>query len=68
MSLVGGNNNVLVKILRDTAAHDSYILSSVLPFSGESDTGDFVLMQGMGLKVEPVPLHSVYIDCGLVQG
>lgn len=57
-----------VKILRTMAAHDCYILSTVLPFSGESDTGHFVLMLGMGLKVEPVPLHSVYIDCGLVQG
>lgn len=67
VSLVGGNS-VPVKILRDTAAHDSYILSSVLPFSRDSDTGDFVLMRGMGLNVEPVPLHSLCIDCGLVQG
>lgn len=67
VSLVGGTS-VPVKILRDTAAHDSYILSSVLPFSRDSDTGDFVLMWGMGLRAEPVPLHSLCIDCGLVQG
>lgn len=68
VSLVGSNITVPIKILRDTAAHDSYILSSVLPFSDESDTGDFVLMRGMGLNVVPVPLHSVILDCGLVQG
>ena len=67
VSLLGGNS-VPVRILRDIAAFDSYILSSVLPFSGDSDTGDFVLMRGMGLNVEPVPLHSLCIDCGLVKG
>ena len=67
VSLLGGNS-VPVRILRDTAAFDSYILSSVLPFSGDSDTGDFVLMRGMGLNVEPVPLHFLCIDCGLVKG
>lgn len=54
--------------MRETAAYDSYILSSVLPFSEDSDTGDFVLMRGMRLNVEPVPLHSLCIACGLVQG
>ncbi|XP_049904288.1 uncharacterized protein LOC126392736 [Epinephelus moara] len=68
VSLVGGNTTVPAKILRDTAAHDSYILSSVLPFSENTETGDFVLMWGMGLIVEPVPLHSLILDCGLVQG
>ncbi|XP_034567353.1 uncharacterized protein LOC117832370 [Notolabrus celidotus] len=68
VSLPGGSGSVPVKILRDTAAHDSYILSSVLPFSNGSDTGDVILMRGMGLGVVPVPLHTVVINCGLVQG
>lgn len=57
-----------VKILRVTAAFDSYILSFVLPLSENSETGDFVLMRSMGSKVEPVPLHCLILDCGLVQG
>lgn len=64
VSLVGGDTCVPVKILRDTAAFDLYILSSVLPFSENSNTGDFVLMRGMGVKVEPVPMHSLILDCG----
>ena len=57
-----------VKILRDTGAFDSYIVSSVLPFSQETDTGDYVLMRGMDLTVLPVPLHKLVLNCGLVQG
>nr|XP_046229617.1 uncharacterized protein LOC124050808 isoform X1 [Scatophagus argus] len=68
VSLGKGNVRVPVKILRDTAACDSYILDSVLPFSDNSNTGDFVLMRGMGMNVVPVPLHSVVLNCGLVQG
>lgn len=68
VSLVGSDVTVPAKILRDTAAFDSYILSSVLPFSDKSSTGVFVLMRGMGLNVLPVPLHKLVLNCGLVQG
>ncbi|KAK5921567.1 hypothetical protein CgunFtcFv8_018924 [Champsocephalus gunnari] len=68
VSLVGSDISVPVKILRDTASYDSYILSSVLPFSEESGTGDFVRMRGMGMTVVSVPLHSVVLSSGLVQG
>ncbi|KAK0152176.1 hypothetical protein N1851_006450 [Merluccius polli] len=34
----------------------------------ETDTGDYILMRGMGLTVLPVPLHKLELDCGLVQG
>uniref|UniRef100_A0A3B5QIF6 CCHC-type domain-containing protein n=1 Tax=Xiphophorus maculatus TaxID=8083 RepID=A0A3B5QIF6_XIPMA len=67
-SLVGSDATGLVKILRDTGAFNSYIVSSVLPFSEETKTGDHVLMRGMGLLVEPVPLHKLTLTCGLVQG
>lgn len=39
VSLKDGNQNVSIKILRDTGALDYFILESVLPFSKESDTG-----------------------------
>lgn len=46
-----------VKILCDTAAADSFIQASVLPFSSESDTGNCVPI--LGMKVLQVPLHKV---------
>ena len=64
----GSQNKVPVKILRDTGAKDSFILSSVLNFSQDSDTGDCLLVQGMGLKTLSVPLHKVSLACGLVNG
>ena len=67
VSLVGSNVKVPVKILRDTGAFDSYILSSVLPFCQHTDTGDCILMQGMGLTVLPVPVHKLALDCDLVR-
>lgn len=39
VSLVGSGSKEPVKILRDTAAFDSFIQASVLPFSEKSDTG-----------------------------
>ncbi|RXN18651.1 Retrovirus-related Pol poly from transposon [Labeo rohita] len=38
VSLVGGLEEVPVKILRDTGSMDSFILASVLPFSSQSHT------------------------------
>ncbi len=68
VSLVGSDVRVPIKILRDTGAYDSYIVDSVLPLSGETDTGDRVLSCGMGLRILPVSLHKVIIDCELVKG
>ncbi len=68
VSLVDGNQNVPIKILRDTGALDSFILESVLPFSKESDTGSCVMVCGMGLAPFSSPLHEVTLKCGLVEG
>lgn len=57
VSLVGSDVKVPVKILRDTAAFDSFIQASILTFSEESDTGCSVTVLGMGMKVFQVPLH-----------
>lgn len=65
---MGSDVKVPVKILRDTGAFNLFIMSSVLPFSQGSDTGDCILMRGMDLNVLPVPLHKLELDCGLVQG
>ena len=68
MSLVGSDIKVPIKILRDTGAYDSYIVGSVLPLSEEINTGDRVLSCGMGLKILPVPLYKMVLDCQLVKG
>lgn len=66
--LLGSDVKVLIRILRDTGAHDSYIVDSVLPFSSESDTGDRVLSRRVGLSVLSVPLHKLVLDCDLIKG
>ena len=64
----GGRDKVPVTILRDTGAKDSFILSSVVKFSQDTDTGDCLLVQGMGLETLSVPLHKVTLACGFVTG
>lgn len=57
-----------VKILRDTAAFDSFIHVSVLPFFEDSDTGCSIPVVGMGMTVLQVPLHNVILHSDLFQG
>lgn len=56
ISLVVSYVKVLVKILRDTRAFHSIIMSTVQTFSQCSNTGDYILMQGIGFIVLPVPV------------
>ena len=57
-----------MKILRDTGAFDSFIVASVLPFSENSDTGDYIPVLGMGMNVLNVPLHKIRLFSDLFQG
>ena len=66
--LVGSKERVPIKILRDTGAKHSFIVESVLPFSSKTETGDFILMRGMGLELTPVPRHNMVLECDLVRG
>ncbi|KAK7895222.1 hypothetical protein WMY93_020547 [Mugilogobius chulae] len=68
VSLVGGEQRVPIKLLRDTGAKQSFIVESVLPFSSATETGECVLMHGMELGVIPVPRHTVMLDSEFVQG
>ncbi|KAJ4920941.1 hypothetical protein JOQ06_023085 [Pogonophryne albipinna] len=68
VSMVGSDKYVPIKVLRDTAARYSFIVESVLPFSSETETGDFVLMRGMEMGLIPVQRHTVVLDCELVRG
>lgn len=68
VSLVGSDEKVPVKILRDTGASETFILESVLDFSESSSTGSEMLIKGIGLQVLSVPLHDVVLESDLVTG
>lgn len=68
VALVGDAHRVPVKILCDTGASESFICQSVLPFSSESETGNCVLIRGIGLQSFPVPLHKIQLFSGFVSG
>ncbi len=68
VSLVDGGLKVPVKILRDTAAFDSFVQASVLPFSDASHTGCWVPVVGMEMSVLRVPLHKIVLYSDLFQG
>lgn len=50
VSLPDSMDKVPVKILRDTGASESFVLESVLPFSGALSAGKTVLIQGKDLQ------------------
>ena len=68
VSLVGSDEKVRVKILRDTGSFDSFILASALPFSEDTYVGLFIPVLGMGLNVLQVPLHKMMLFSDLFQG
>ena len=58
-----------IKILRDTGALQSLLLSDTLSFSEESSAGASVLIKGVHCsEYTPVPLHTVYLSSNLVYG
>ena len=68
VSLVNDVNLSKVRVLRDTGASQSLILSTALPFSEESSAGASVLIQGVEGGYKEVPLHVVHIETDLVCG
>lgn len=67
VSMVGSDIKIPVKILRDTAAYDTFIEATVLPFT-ESDTGSSIPVLGLGLNVLHVPMHNIMLYSNLFQG
>ena len=63
-----GQGMVPVKILRDSGANQSLILSSVLPFSAHTATGGKAPVLGVGMVTLWVPVHRVHLDSDLVCG
>ena len=58
-----------VKILRDTGASQSLILTNTLPFSEKSYSGKNALIRGIDAqKYTSVPLHNINLQSKLVSG
>ena len=58
-----------IKILRDTGASQSLILTKTLPFSTNSYSGKNVLIQGINAQnYTSVPLHYIKLESKLVSG
>ena len=58
-----------IKILRDTGASQSLLLSDTLSFSEESSVGASVLIREINCsEYGPVPLHTAYLKSNLVTG
>uniref|UniRef100_A0A674NL88 Gypsy retrotransposon integrase-like protein 1 n=1 Tax=Takifugu rubripes TaxID=31033 RepID=A0A674NL88_TAKRU len=68
VSLPGHGSEVPVKILRDTAASQSFILAGVLPLGPGSAVGSDVPVLGFGMEDLNVPLHRVCIRSDLLSG
>ena len=68
VSLADGQSSVPVRILRDTGAAQSFMLSSVLPLPASSSTGTHVLVRGFEMTLVQVPLHQVHLPSKLVKG
>lgn len=68
VSLAGSSHGVPVKMLRDTAASQSFILEGVLPFSDKAAVGSEVPVLGFGMKDIGVLLHKVCVKSDLVSG
>lgn len=57
-----------VVILRDTGSAQSFVLKELLPFSQSSYTGTDVLIRGIEMGCDSVPLHRVHLKSDLVTG
>lgn len=63
-----GKKELAVKILKDTGALHAFVCESIPSFFSDTNTGDFILMRGMGRTIIPVPVHRMELVCGLVTG
>ncbi|XP_035984480.1 uncharacterized protein LOC118558122 [Fundulus heteroclitus] len=69
VSLTGEEKDkVPITILRDTGAHHSFLLESVLPLSDQSSCGSDILVWGIKMSVIKAPLHMVHLCSPLVSG
>ncbi|XP_067685400.1 uncharacterized protein [Haliotis asinina] len=57
-----------VSVYRDTGAWQTLMLSSALPKTVHSATGDYVIVSWIGQKAMSVPLHRVWLNSDFVSG
>lgn len=62
------DEQIRVKMLRDTGAMQSFISADVLPFSDQTSCGSNVLIQGIEMGLVQVPLHQVHLESELCTG
>lgn len=60
------NSKKTIRILRDTGAAQSFLLTDVLPLSNASFTGSYSVAQGIDMSFIMVSLHHVLLDTKLV--
>ncbi|KAG7471602.1 hypothetical protein JOB18_022732 [Solea senegalensis] len=69
VSLTGEESDkVPVTILRDTAAYDSFMLTSVLPLSNKTSCFSDLLVWGIKMSELNAPLHMIHLHSPLVSG
>lgn len=68
VSLSGDNKKVPVKILRDTAASQSFILAGVLALDDKTAVGSNVPVRGFNMQDIGVPLHRIVVQSDLWSG
>lgn len=57
-----------VTMLRDTGGSQSIIREGILPLSHESSCHSSAVIQGVGMRFIPAPLHCVHIRSSLING
>lgn len=68
VSLSGEDDKIPIIMLRDSAASQLVIHEGILNLSGESSVNSDALVRGVGMQFIGVPLHTVCIECNLVNG
>ncbi|XP_073781537.1 uncharacterized protein isoform X2 [Danio rerio] len=68
VSLLGSEEMVPVRILRDTGSAQSFLLEGVLPLSSETATGTCVLVRGFEMGFVDVPLHRIHLSSTIISG
>lgn len=68
VALTGSTKKIPVKILRDTAASQSFILEGVLTLNDDTAVGSEVPVRGFNMQDIGVPLHRIVIHSDLWSG
>ncbi|XP_048035833.1 uncharacterized protein LOC125261281 [Megalobrama amblycephala] len=61
-------DQVEVRVLRDTGAAQSFVCADVLPFSDQTSVGSNRLVQSFSMEVMRVPVHRIHLQTDLVSG